>query len=467
MTEIKKISELDPANVNGSMEFVMVDKDNGTSNRVTLDKLKEHIKQEGTKGVQGPAGDSGELGEKGLKGFKGSPEPDGDKGFVGSEGDKGFKGEQGIEGIKGNKGIKGKQASFFELEAKRGEKGPKGSTGDIATATVADKGIKGTPGVNAEKGGVGVAGDPGVPGTEELKGNKGIKGIKGTKGVPGVTAAAIGSSVNGGGGQKGPLGSKGFKGPIGPRGPGGGTGPKGATGRKGPQGVGGSRSQWLWTAWDDAQTDNNTLGLQLIDGSTLPRYSNDDFLPIPSSVGNMRSQYGQNRFDKIGGPKNGAWDSGVYSTKRLNVATNKIAILTIVPNRQDCLYMMGFTSSSPATFSSPPTYNHLNYCFYFNQGPGDQGTFYIYQSGSQVKWPGTNAGIAGIYKSGDQFQIIWDGVNNKIEYNVPGGALGTSGPQTNFNILEVDSAFNGTFGVSSSFYFPAQGQTRFVTIRSD
>jgi hypothetical protein len=466
MTDIKKISELDPANVNGSMEFVMVDKDNGTSNRVTLDKLKEHIKQEGTKGVQGPVGDSGEHGEKGLKGFKGSPEPDGDKGFVGSEGDKGFKGERGIEGIKGEKGIKGKHASFFELEAKRGDKGPKGPAGDIATATVADKGIKGTPGVNAEKGGVGVAGDQGLPGAEERKGNKGIKGIKGNKGIPGVTAAQIGSTTNGVGGQKGPLGSKGFKGPIGPTGLPGGTGSGGTAGNKGPRGISGSKSQWVWTAWVDDHIDTNTHGYQLIEGSTLPRYSNDDFKPIPSSVGTMRSQYGQNRFDKIGGPKTGAWDSGVYSITRPNTATNKIAILTIVPNRHDCLYMMGFTSANPAGFSSPPSFTHLNYCFYFRQAAADYGAFSIYQSGSPVKWPGTNADLVGTYKAGDQFQIMWDGINKKIMYNVPGGALGTSGPQTNFNALEVNSSFTGTFGVSSSFYYPAQGQTRFVTLRT-
>ena len=461
MTDIKKISELESANVDDSMEFVMVDKDNGKSNRVTLDKLKEHIKQKGTKGVQGPVGDSGERGEKGVKGFKGSPEPDGDKGFPGGEGDKGFKGAKGIKGIKGNKGIKGKQASFFELEANRGDKGPKGQVGDVATPTIEDKGFKGTPGVNAEKGEIGVSGAVGDIGASESKGNKGLKGNKGKKGVPGVTAAAIGSLANGGDGQKGPKGPKGFKGNKGPK------GVKGLKGPKGVNGITGIRSQWIWTAFQGDGLDSNLLGLQMMEGSCIPRYSNDNFKPIPSSVGTMKSQHGQNRFGKIGGPRNGAWDSGVYSEQRINVATQNVAILTIVPNREDCLWAMGFTSQNPATFSSPPTRTHLDYAFYFAANSQRQGNWRIIQKGNVVKWPGTNADMVGVFSPGDQFQIFWDGVNNKIDYNVPGGSLGNAGQSERFTAFSSDCEYkSGTFGASSCFKFAALDQTRFVTFRA-
>ena len=386
MADLKKISELTSSDVNESTEFVLVDTSESKTKKVTTTQLKTHLRGEATKGSKGPPGIEGKQGPDGADGPAGADGTPGPKGFPGAPGPKGPKGIKGsqakgrIDGAKGNPGTptaqhKGKKGGVGEggdgpivaaVQPHDGERGPIGDDGK--THPQALKGSKGSPGSKGIKGKVGVPGSPLAKGQKGIQGHKGYKGVKGIKGLKGL---------------------KGLKGSTT-------TGPKGSTGHKGSTGL---TSSWQFPAYHDFNLDSAIYGLQLKTGSVLPHYTNDGFTAV--GTGTSVPTNG-NRVSKSG---NNGWNAGVYAKRPVN-GSKHWAMLTVVPNRTDCYYMMGLTTKSASV-----AYGHFEYAFYFVPRPSSNGPAVLsaYENGARVRtFPE--------YAVGEQYRIFWDGINHKIHY---------------------------------------------------
>ena len=426
MAESKKISELKPSQVNDNTEFLVIDDSLGKTNRVSFSSLKDYLEQTGEKGRSGDDGDTGRDGQKGPKGFKGISANDGPKGFPGGEGDQGDQGGPGIKGVKGVKGVKGKPRSTSAMINFRGDSGEAGDSGD---GKKGDKGLKGrkVTGAPGDSGSTGLPGENALKGTSGPKGRKGQKGFKGQKGSLNVNA------------QRGDSGAKGSKSTT--------LGPKG---RKGVNGVNGSTSQYKFNYYHDLNFPETKDGFRFTEGSTLPRYSNDEFVHNNASGGGMRGT--NNRFQKISGGN--AWNAGIKSksTKSTNI---KAWGLTIVPNVEQQYTMIGLSTNPSADYKS------LDYAFYFEPlATTGWGKLTIREKGVEQTYGEESGKIHGIdpntkfvylFTPGMQYHIDWDGVNKKIIYRVSHNQTGEvftarriSCPWVNKNVYAAGCFYLGT-----------------------
>lgn len=398
MAELKKISELKPSQVNENTEFLLIDKSLGKTNKISFSSLKDYLEKTGEPGSIGDSGDKGLKGSRGPKGFAGMSGTEGRKGFPGREGDSGDPGAKGSKGFKGPKGTKGSRISSSELASFRGPVGDVGEKGQGIAGKPGDKGSQVT-------GSLGDKGNTGFPGENQPKGVKGQKGHKGVAGRPGDSGSRALSADRG---DKGPSGqnstARGDKGPL------------------GPNGAGGSRSQHKFSFYKSDSLDENLYGFTFTEGSTYPRYTNDNFNHINGGGAVMRGT--QNRFQKIG-PS--GWNAGLKS--RQTRSTNSgVFSLTIVPHVTYQQTMWGLSLNPGAH------YNTLDYAFYFNTSTVlGHGTLTIYEKGVQQKygdWAGQTYGISPtttfiyLYQPGMQYHIDWDGVNKQIIYRVADSKTG-------------------------------------------
>jgi hypothetical protein len=400
MAELKKISELKPSQVNDNTEFLVIDESLGKTNRVSFSSLKDYLEQTGQNGRSGDDGIKGSEGPKGPKGFKGISANEGRKGFSGGEGDVGERGGQGRKGVKGVKGVNGQPRSASDMVNFRGESGDVGETGG---SILGDKGSKGSQ-VTGE---LGQIGPTGLPGENASNGQKGVKGVKGQTGLKGQKGSL---AVNA---QIGNTGVKGTKSNT--------EGPKGSAGAVG---VAGSPSYYKFNFYHDLNASETRDGFKFTEGSTIPSYSNDEFVHNNSSGGGMRGT--NNRFQKISGGS--SWNAGIKSksTKSTNLGAWG---LTIVPNIEQQTTMYGLSLNPSANYTS------LDYAFYFSQHPSVKGygMLTIREKGVQQnygeetgKMHGINPNTAFVYlfTPGMQYHIDWDGVNKKIIYRASNNLTG-------------------------------------------
>jgi len=398
MAELKKISELKPSQVNENTEFLLIDKSLGKTNKISFSSLKDHLEKTGEPGSIGDSGDKGLKGSRGPKGFAGMSGTEGRKGFAGREGDSGDSGIKGSKGIKGPKGNKGSRISSSELASFRG---PVGDVGEKGEGIAGEKGERGSQ----VTGSGGDRGQTGGPGENQPRG---VKGPKGRKGIAGRVGDA-GSRVSGADrGDKGPSGQNstaiGDKGPL------------------GSTGVGGYRSQHKFSFYKSDTLDENLYGFAFTEGSTLPKFTNDNFDHINGGGAVMRGT--QNRFQKIG--PNG-WNSGLKSRQTRSTNSGFFS-LTVVPHISFQQTMWGLSLNPTADYKT------LDYAFYFTTSSVlGHGLLYIYEKGVQSKygdWAGQTYGIspnttfAYLYQPGMQYSIDWDGVNKQIIYRVADSKTG-------------------------------------------
>ena len=423
MAELKKISELKPSQVDDNTEFLLIDESLGKTNRVSFSSLKDYLEQTGEKGRLGDAGIKGQAGQPGPRGLKGMSANDGPKGFSGEDGSGGEPGIKGIKGVRGVKGGVGQPMSTAGMLNYRGDSGDVGDSGDSQKGSLGSKGsrVTGAPG---DLGSVGESGENSPNGPKGPKGLKGLMGLKGLKGSP-VASADRGES-----GRKGSTSSV-----VGPAGP------------VGSTGVSGTSSQYKFNFYHDLNLHSGVFGFKFTEGSTLPSYSNDEFVHMG---GGMRGT--NNRFQKISGGN--AWNAGIKS-KSTKSTSIKAWGVSAVPNITQQTTMIGLSLSPTADYHS------LDYAFYFS-GPAipGYGSLYIYEKGTRQAYGEESGKILGInptapvailHTPGMQYHIDWDGVNKRIIYRASNHKTGEifivriiSCPWVNKNVYAAGCFYQGT-----------------------